>query len=883
MALPLREYDHMQIEDKWYHFWEKAGYFHADEKAAGESYSIVIPPPNITGSLHMGHALNNTLQDVLIRWKRMQGFNTLWMPGTDHAGIATQNVVERQLQKEGLSREQIGREEFLRLIWKWREESGRMILAQLRKLGASCDWERERFTLDEGLSQAVREVFCQLYEAGLVYRGDYIINWCPHCRTALSDLEVDHRAVMGKLYHIHYPLASGGAGIVVATTRPETMLGDTAVAVNPKDHRYSEYVGCVLTLPAAGRKIPIIADSYVAMEFGTGAVKVTPAHDLNDFEIGLRHRLPTLKVIGEDGTMTQEAGKYRGLSRSACRERLLEDLEKQGYLQKMEDYAHSVGHCYRCGAMIEPMLSRQWFVRMKPLAEPAIAAVAEGRIRIIPSHWEKTYYEWMENIRDWCISRQIWWGHRIPVWYCRDCGEVIVSRQEITQCSRCQGSHLEQETDVLDTWFSSALWPFSTMGWPRQTHVLRRFYPTSVLVTGFDILFFWVARMIVMGLRFMGDVPFRDVFIHALVRDAEGQKMSKSKGNVIDPLIVIEKYGADAFRFTLAALAAQGRDIRLSEERIEGYRHFCNKLWNAARFVLMSTEGIDPSLIPQSDLKMDLADRWIVTRANELIASVHESLEDYRFNEAAQCLYQFLWHEFCDWYLEIVKARIQAGTDAGGILTGKYLLLRILEVFLRLLHPFMPFVTEEIWQIVPHQGTTIMLAPWPKGEIGAGDLEAKETMERLMEIIRAVRNIRSEMNISQSKEIELYLKTEDESQLSLFRMGIDYLQSLGRASRIEISPHLEKPEASATAVVKGVEVFVPLKGLIKVEEERARLDQELRKLDKELERASRKLASTDFLNRAPEEVVSKERAIHQQLIDSKSKLQRHVEMLRFLE
>jgi len=883
MALSMKKgYDHVPIEDKWYASWEQAGFFHADEASEAESYSIVIPPPNITGSLHMGHALNNTLQDVLIRWKRMQGLNTLWLPGTDHAGIATQNVVERQLQKRGLNRHQIGREEFVRLIWEWREESGRTILTQLKKLGASCDWERERFTLDEGLSEAVKEVFCQLYEAGLIYRGDYIINWCPHCQTALSDLEVEYKTILGKLYHIRYAFASGKGGIVVATTRPETMLGDTAVAVNPRDKRYRQQAGQVLILPMLGRKIPIVADGYVDMEFGTGAVKVTPAHDLNDFEIGIRHNLPAVKVIQEDGTMTAEARMYQGMTRSACREKLIKDLTEEGYLKKVEDYSHSVGHCYRCGTMIEPMLSRQWFVRTKPLAEPAIRAVEEGRIKIIPQYWEKTYFEWMQNIRDWCISRQIWWGHRIPVWYCRDCGEVIVCRSEVSHCPKCQSENVEQETDVLDTWFSSALWPFSTMGWPRQTQELDRFYPTSVLVTGFDILFFWVARMIMMGLRFAGDVPFREVFIHALVRDAEGQKMSKSRGNVIDPLTMIEKYGADAFRFTLVALAAQGRDIRLSEDRIEGYRHFCNKVWNASRFVMMSTEGADHPITTLSDLKLDLADRWIISRAYQLIASVTDSLDAYKFNEAAQYLYQFLWHEFCDWYLEIVKARLQAGIDLEGIRTGKCLLLHLLEMVLRMLHPFMPFITEEIWQDLPHKGPSIMVAPWPRAEAKAIDLEATEAMEVLMEVIRAVRNIRSEMNIPNSKPLGLLVKISDETQLPLVVSGADYIRSLARVDPFQVGPDLAKPSASATAVVKGMEVFIPLRGVIDPEEERARLDSELKKLDRDLEKVSKKLASIDFLERAPEEIVFKEKALHRELLDSRAKLLNHLEMIRSL-
>jgi valyl-tRNA synthetase len=877
-----KEYDHVPIEDKWYAFWESQGYFHADEKAEKESYSIVIPPPNITGSLHMGHALNNTLQDILIRWKRMQGYNTLWMPGTDHAGIATQNVVERHLQKMGLDRQKMGREEFVRAVWKWREESGRTILLQLKKLGASCDWERERFTLDEGLSEAVKEVFCQLYEAGLIYRGDYIINWCPHCQTALSDLEVEYKPVAGRLYYVEYPLCQGEGGVIVATTRPETILGDTAVAVNPNDGRYRHLVGQWLSLPILGRRIPIVADEYVDPEFGTGAVKVTPAHDLADFEIGVRHGLPSVKVIQEDGTMTEEAGKYRGLSRSTCRERLLHDLQEGGYLRQVEDYSHSVGHCYRCATVIEPMLSRQWFVRMKPLAEPAIAAVREGRIRIIPSHWTKTYFEWMENIRDWCISRQIWWGHRIPVWYCRGCGEVIVSRSDVTRCPRCQGDDLEQESDVLDTWFSSALWPFSTMGWPRRTPELERFYPTSVLVTGFDILFFWVARMIMMGLRFAGDVPFREVFIHALVRDAEGQKMSKSKGNVIDPLVVIEKYGADAFRFTLAALAAQGRDIRLSEERIAGYRHFCNKLWNSARFILLNTQGFDLRSEDPFALKLDLADRWIRSRLEQLIAGVNEALVAYRFNEAAQFLYQFWWHEFCDWYLEIVKARIQAGTDQEGIRTGRYLLLEGLGIFLRLLHPFMPFITEEIWQYLPQRQESIMISPWPQDRPEIIDEAAIRAMEDLREIIRVVRNLRAEMNIPYARETDLWIRTEKEERIFPLGEGEQYIRWLGRVSELKIGPRIEPPSGCLTAVLRGMEVFIPLRGVIDPEEQRIRLQQQIEKVNEELARVSRKLADSNFQARAPAHVVAQERTVEKELKESRDKLLSHLRLIHSL-
>ncbi|RMF87397.1 MAG: valine--tRNA ligase, partial [Nitrospinota bacterium] len=638
-----KRYDPHQIEEKWYRFWEEQGYFHADPSSSKPPYAIVIPPPNITGSLHMGHALNNTLQDILIRWKRMQGFNTLWLPGTDHAGIATQYVVEQQLARQGLTRQQLGREEFLKRVWEWRKESGGTILRQLRKLGASCDWQRERFTMDEGLSRAVREVFVTLYEEGYIYRDAYIINWCPRCLTALSDLEAEHEEVQGHLYYIRYPLATGTGSLTVATTRPETMLGDTAVAVHPEDPRYTPFIGQEVLLPLTDRKIPVIADSYVDPEFGTGVLKITPAHDPYDFEVGNRHHLPRLRVINDDGTMNSEAGAYQGLDRFACRERVIQDLTAQGLLEKVEPYTHSIGHCYRCRTIVEPLLSTQWFVRIKPLAEPAIAAVREKRIRIIPPQWEATYFNWMLNIKDWCISRQLWWGHRIPAWYCQQCSQITVARETPTRCQHCHSADLVQEEDVLDTWFSSGLWPFSTLGWPERTADLQTFYPTSVLVTAFDILFFWVARMIMFGLKFMGDVPFRDVYIHALVRDAEGQKMSKSRGNVIDPLTVMERYGTDAFRFTLAAFAAQGRDIRLSEERIAGYRNFVNKIWNAFRFSLLhfsSEEPLSPELPTQT---LELADRWILSRLARTTGEVNTALEEYRFNDAAGVLYQFFW------------------------------------------------------------------------------------------------------------------------------------------------------------------------------------------------------------------------------------------------
>jgi len=899
-------YDPHGVEERWYRFWEAQGLFRADETSPAAVYSIVIPPPNVTGSLHMGHALNNSLQDILIRWQRMLGKNTLWMPGTDHAGIATQNVVERQLAQEGLSREALGREAFIQRVWRWKEESGGTIIRQLKTLGCSCDWARERFTMDHGLSEAVKEVFCQLYEAGLVYRGDYIINWCPRCQTALSDLEVEYQERDGKLWTIRYPMASGKGGVMVATTRPETMLGDTAVAVHPEDERYRSLVGQTVILPLMHRKIPIIADAYVDPAFGTGLVKVTPAHDPKDFECGLRHNLPQVKVMADDGRMNGNAGRYEGLDRFACRDQVVKDLEREGLLVKVQDHRHTVGQCYRCQTVVEPCLSRQWFVRMKPLAEPAIRAVEEGRIRIIPPQWERTYYDWMHNIRDWCVSRQIWWGHRIPAWFCDSCEAVIVSRTPPAACPECGRGGLRQETDVLDTWFSSALWPFSTLGWPQRTRELQVYYPTSCLVTGFDILFFWVARMIMLGLRFMGDVPFRDVYIHGLIRDEQGEKMSKTRGNVIDPLHVIHgatleellaaaraggappaalegirrqypdgfpRFGADALRFTLAALAGQGSDIKLSVKRIEGYRFFCNKIWNAYRFVAGHLrEGEDPRG-PLSALTLTLPDRWIVSRMNEVIQGVTEALQAYRFNDAASILYQFLWHEYCDWYLEIVKARLTGPGDEAEKRAGRVLLVHVLEQALRLLHPIMPFITEEIWQRLPHEGPSIMVAPWPRPADGFHWPDAVETMGVLMEITREVRNIRSNYNIPPGERLPLTLRTSTPAHDAVLQVCEEYLTNLARLSRLTRGRQVTTPEMAASALVRGIEVYVPLEGLVDLAAERGRLNRELAKVNESLERVNRKLTNTDFLDKAPAEVVSRQRATQAELQDARRKLQ----------
>src|SRR3989338_2235802 len=878
-------FDPKKIEDKWYKFWMDKGYFHADESVDKIPFCIVIPPPNVTCALHIGHALNNTLQDILIRWKRMQGFNALWMPGTDHAGIATQNVVERQLLAEGVDRHKLGRERFVERVWKWKEKSGGEIIRQLKRLGASCDWQRERFTMDEGLSLAVREVFVRLYEDGLIYKGNRLINWCPRCHTALSDLEVEHEEQKGHLYYIKYPILDDTGNltedfILIATTRPETMLGDTAVAVNPDDDRYKRFIGKVVLLPIVSRKIPVIADKYVDMQFGTGALKITPAHDPNDFEIGIRHNLPQVKVIAEDGTMNENAGKYRGLDRYKCRKALTGDLEKDGFLIKSEDYTHSVGKCYRCKTIVEPNLSEQWFVSIKQLAEPAAEAVRKGRIKIIPQEWENTYFEWMNNIKDWCISRQIWWGHRIPAWTCGDCGEIMVSRLDVIECKKCRSKNIEQESDVLDTWFSSALWPFSTLGWPRKTRELDVFYPTSVLVTSFDILFFWVARMIMMGLKFMGDIPFREVYIHALVRDAEGQKMSKSKGNVIDPLTMMEKYGADAFRFTLAAFAAQGRDIKLSEERIEGYRNFANKIWNAFRFAMMNLADFKDTISTADliHLNLQLSDRWILSRLQNAISDTRKGLEDYKFNDAAGAIYQFFWRELCDWYIEMIKARLGASREERK--TAQAVLLYVMENSLRLLHPFMPFITEELWQQLPllesSRGEGIMVAEYPAYNKSLVDEDIEREMNLIMEISRGIRNIRSEMNVPPVKKVNAIIRTEDEKKINTIQKQSSYISELSRLNTLSVIRNGKKPKMSATAIIGDMEIFVPLEGIIDIKEERGRLTRELDKVNNDIAFLNKKLSNRNFMSRAPEDVVKKDSERYETLIAMAEKIQQNL-------
>jgi len=896
-------YEPHDVEKRWYAEWEGKGYFAAAATSGKKPYSIVIPPPNVTGALHMGHALNNTLQDILCRWKRMQGYNVLWMPGTDHAGIATQNVVERQLAAEKMDRHELGREAFIERVWKWKAESGGQIIGQLKRLGASCDWERERFTMDEGLSKAVRTVFVKLYEDGLIYRDNRLINWCPRCHTALSDIEVEHEEKKGHLWHIRYPVAGEpGKYVVVATTRPETMLGDTAVAVHPEDGRYRELVGKKVVLPLIHREIPVVADDYVDLEFGTGVVKITPAHDFNDFEVGARHGLDRINVLDESGIINSAGHQYEGMDRFEARKRIVAELDEAGLLEKIDDHGMSVGGCYRCKTVVEPYLSLQWYVKVGPLAERALAAVKDGRTRIVPKQWENTYYDWMENIRDWCISRQIWWGHRIPAWFCDHCGEVTVSMTDPTKCAKCGSDEIRQETDVLDTWFSSALWPFSTMGWPEKTDLLKTFYPTSCLVTGFDILFFWVARMMMMGLHFMDEVPFRDVYIHALVRDAQGQKMSKSKGNVIDPLTVIDQYGTDAFRFTLAAFAAQGRDIKLAEERISGYRNFCNKVWNAARFTLMNLEGFDPAGMKLEGLALSAGDKWILHRLNETIRETNAALEEYRYNEAAMVLYQFTWSEFCDWYLELSKRDLY-GNDPERKRVAQYVLWYTLEQLLRLLHPFMPFITEEIWQALPKAGArseergtgkfeprtsnlepaSIMLADYPEFSESRSFPDDAADMEKVMAVISAIRNIRGEMEVPPSKEIAVILSCGGEESLNLMKHNEGSVIALARVSDLAMGVGIAKPEDASIQVAGDVQVYVPLKGLVDAEAEIQRLLKEIAKIDKEIELFSKKLENPSFVDRAPADIVAKEREKLAEVTAKKTVLEESLEKISRLK
>lgn len=853
-----KAYEPKTVEEKWYRFWLEHDCFHAEVDPGRHPYAVVIPPPNVTGKLHLGHALNNTLQDILVRYHRMKGDNTMWIPGTDHAGIATQVKVEEELAKEGTNRHELGREKFLERVWQWKEEYGGTIIRQLKKLGSSCDWQRECFTMDENCSRAVREVFIRLYEKGLIYRGSYLVNWCPQCATTLSDIEVEHEEQTGRLWHLRYPLTTGDGYIQVATTRPETMLGDTAVAVHPEDERYRHLVGKTVILPIVNREIPIVADEMVDPEFGTGAVKVTPAHDINDFEVGLRHNLEQITVIGFDARMTDAAGKYAGMDRDECRKALLAELKAGGYLVGEEPLTHAVGTCYRCDTVIEPLISKQWFVKMKPLAAPAIKAVQDGEIRFVPERFTKVYLNWMENIRDWCISRQLWWGHRIPIWYCQDCGAEIAAREEPKTCTKCGHSQLEQDPDVLDTWFSSALWPFSTMGWPEETAELKHFYPTAVLVTARDIIFFWVARMIFMGLEFMGEKPFHEVLIHGLVLDKDGKKMSKSRPETnIDPLDVIEKYGADTLRFTLATGTTLGQDQRFQMEKIDGIRNFSNKIWNAARFVLMNLEDY-PAEEETLDLSaLSLADRYILSRLQRVIVAAETMFKRYDLGGFANLLYDFIWNEFCDWYIEMAKPMLRLEGEAKR--TTQTVLVTVLRQTMALLHPYMPFITEEIWQALPHQGTMLILAPWPTVDEKLLDEQAEAEMGLIMNLTRAIRNIRAEASVDPGRKVEAIFLTPAPKQAILTANRL-YLETLAGLSKMEVQDSDSvKPAKAMTAVVEGVELFLPLAGMVDLDLELKRLQKELSTLEEERKRLTGKLANEQFVTKAPPAVVEKER------------------------
>lgn len=873
-------YNPKDFEKKWYDFWESNQFFHEEVDFNRKPYSIVIPPPNVTGQLHMGHAMDETLQDILIRFRRMQGYNTLWLPGCDHAGIATQAKVEASLREEGLTKYDLGREEFLKRTWAWKEKYGNRIMEQIRSLGSSCDWQRERFTMDEGCSKAVREVFVSLYEEGLIYKGTRITNWCPHCNTAISDIEVEHETEQGKLWHLQYHFVDDEEKFIeIATTRPETMLGDTGVAVHPDDERYKDFIGKEVWLPVVNRKIKIFADPYVDREFGTGAVKVTPAHDPNDFEMGLRHNLEQIKVINNDGTMADNTGKYAGMDRYECRRVLLQDLEKLGILVKTEDHEHAVGHCSRCHTTIEPLISDQWFMSMSELAKDALQVVLDGKIKFIPERFTKIYCNWLENIRDWCISRQLYWGHRIPAWYCDDCGKISVSREDLKVCPHCQSKNIHQDNDVLDTWFSSGLWPFSTMGFPNKTDELKHFYPTSTLVTGYDIIFFWVARMVVFGLKFAGDIPFRNVFIHGLLRDSQGRKMSKSLGNGIDPVEIIDKYGADALRFMLVTGNTPGNDLRFYWERVEGMKNFANKLWNASRFVLMNLENFDLDFVPEKE-NFTLADKWILSRFNQTAKEITENLEKFELGEAARSIYDFVWSEFCDWYIELAKGRLYSkeGTQEAELAkkTVQFILYEVLDGTLKLLHPFMPFITEEIWQQLPKkaQGTvTIMKQDWIAGDAEKIDEASEKLMTSMMNVIKSIRNMRAEVQVPPSKKVEAILFFKEKNLKDVFANHQPYVLSLANVEKLELAETSEKNqfdlENALTSVSDGIEIYLPLKSLLDIQKELARLQKEHEALQNDVTRTEKKLENKNFVAKAPADVVEKER---KKLFDAKEKL-----------
>ena len=854
-----KAYEPHEVEDRIYQFWVENGYFHAEPDPKKKPYTIVIPPPNITGQLHMGHALDETLQDILIRWRRMQGYSALWLPGTDHASIATEAKIVEAMKAEGLTKEDLGREGFLKRAWEWKEKYGGTIVSQLKKLGSSCDWDRERFTLDEGCSKAVREVFVRLYEKGLIYRGERIINWCPHCKTSISDAEVEYAEKDGNFWHLRYPLTDGSGYIQLATTRPETMLGDTAVAVHPDDERYKDMIGKTVTLPLVGREIPIVADTYVDMEFGTGVVKITPAHDPNDFEVGQRHNLPIINVMDESGVINENGGEYCGLDRMDARKKIVKALEEQGYLVKIEPHKHNVGTCYRCGTVVEPRVSMQWFVKMEPLAKPAIDAVRNGGTKFVPERFDKIYFNWMENIRDWCISRQLWWGHRIPAWYC-DCGETVVSRETPTACPHCGGTHLHQDEDTLDTWFSSALWPFSTLGWPDNTEDLKYFYPTSTLVTGYDIIFFWVARMIFSGIEHMGETPFKTVFIHGIVRDEQGRKMSKSLGNGIDPLKVIDEYGADALRFMLATGNSPGNDMRYSVEKVASSRNFANKIWNAARFILMNLEGHDvKGILPET---LTTEDKWIISGFNRVAKEITENLEKFELGIAVQKIYDYLWDDFCDWYIEIAKIRMN-GDDPVTAQNAREVLVWVMTGTLKLLHPFMPFITEEIWQTLPHEGEALMIAQWPEYDEALNFPQAEAEMKRLMDVIRGIRNRRSEMNVPPSRKAKVFIATEEQQT---FVDGTAIVQRLAYANEVTVGSSFDM-DSAVTIVTDDATVYIPMDELVDKKAEIARLTKEMEAAKKQLAQCTGKLNNQGFLSKAPANVVEGVKADAERLSD----------------
>jgi valyl-tRNA synthetase len=855
-----KNYDPKEFEDRIYEHWMNNDFFKAEVNPQKEPFCIVLPPPNITGQLHLGHALDHTLQDVLIRWKRMQGYETLWQPGTDHASIATEvKVAEKINEVEGLSKLDVGREGFLERAWQWRDEYGRKIVDQMKKLGNSCDWSRERFTMDEGLNNAVTEVFIWLYEKGLIYRGNRIINWCPDCKTSISDAEVEHEEKTGHFYHIQYPIKDSQEFLEIATTRPETMLGDTGVAVHPEDNRYRHLIGKTVVLPLMNREIPVIADEYVDPEFGTGAVKITPAHDPNDFEIGLRHNLPQIVVMNDDAAINENGGGYKGMGRYEARKQIVKDLENLGLLVKIKEHSHSVGQCYRCDTVVEPITSEQWFVKMEPLAKPAIEAVNSGKIKFVPERFTKVYLRWLEEIKDWCISRQLWWGHRIPAYYCQDCGEIIVSKAVPKQCSKCSQSNLKQDEDVLDTWFSSALWPFSTLGWPEKTKELEYFYPTDVLVTGYDIIFFWVVRMAFSGLEFMEEIPFKHVLIHGLVRDADGKKMSKSLGNGIDPLEVIEKYGADALRFTLVAGNSPGNDMRFHMEKLEASRNFANKLWNATRFVLMNMDYEEKVQLNEVDTSLEAADYWIMSRLNAIAQEITENMDKFELGLAVQKLYDFVWSEYCDWYIELVKPRL-FGEDHNKKRAAQYTLTNVLEGILKLLHPFMPFITEEIWQCIPYFEGSVIMASWPIYEEKNRSKEAEEKMELIMTAVRNIRNVKAEMNVAPSKKAKLLVWISSEKTGQIIEEGKQYITTLAGISEIQFVSQKETIASDAVSIViQGGELFLPLDELIDINKEIERLEKEKTKLESEINRVKGKLSNKGFIDKAPDKLIQEEK------------------------